>query len=80
MIQRCVLVCYLEGGTGAVNAGDLSAMGGEMESEASLIAEDVERFSVGVVGGGVIVLALVEEGAGLLAMESVVMKLDAVHA
>ena len=79
MVERGVLIGYLEGGTGAVDAGDLRAMRCEMESEASLIAEDVERFSVGVVGGGGIVLTLVEEGAGLLALESVVMELHAVH-
>ena len=50
-----------------------------MEGEASLIAEDVEGFAVGVVGGGGVVLALVEEGSGLLAFEGVVMELNSVH-
>ena len=50
-----------------------------MESEASLIAEDVEGFSVGVLHGCTVVFALVEEGSGLLALERVEMKLDPVH-
>ncbi len=43
----------------------------EMEGEASLIAEDVEGFAAGVLSGGGVVFALVEEGSGLLAFEGV---------
>jgi hypothetical protein len=50
-----------------------------VQGEASLIAEDVERFAVRVVGGGGVVFALVEEGSGLLAFEGVEVELDAVH-
>ena len=54
-------------------------MRSEVESEASLIAEDVEGLAVGVLGSGGVVLALVEEGSGLLAFEGVEMELNAVH-
>ena len=50
-----------------------------MESKRTLIAEDVEGVAVGVMRGGGVVFALIEEGSGLLAFESVVMELDAVH-
>ena len=78
-VEGGVLVGDFERGTGAVDAGDVCAMRGEMEGEASLIAEDVESIAVGVLGGGGVVLALVEEGSGLLAFEGVEVKLDAVH-
>ena len=51
----------------------------QMKREASLIAEDVEGFAVGVLGSGGVVLALVEEGSGLLAFEGVEVELDAIH-
>ena len=50
-----------------------------MKGEASLVAEDVEGLAVGVLGGGGVVFALVEEGSGLLAFEGVVAELYAVH-
>ena len=50
-----------------------------MQSEASLITEDVECFAMGVLGSRGIVLTLVEKGAGLLAFEAVEMELHAVH-
>jgi hypothetical protein len=79
MVQCGVLIGDFESGTGAVDAGDLRTPGSEMEGEASLIAEDIESFSSGVLGCSGVVLALVEEGSGLLAQESVVMELDSVH-
>ena len=50
-----------------------------MQGKSSLIAEDVQRFPVRVFGCRRVVLALVEEGAGLLAFQAVVVKADAVH-
>ena len=79
LVEGGVLVGDFEGGAGAVDSGDLRAARGEVEGEASLIAEDVEGFAAGVVGGGGVVFALVEKGSGLLAFEGVVVELDLVH-
>ena len=79
MIERGILVGDFERGTGTVDAGDVRAARGQVKGEAALVAEDVEGFAVGVLGGGGIVLALVEEGSGLLAFERVEVELDAVH-
>ena len=79
LVEGGVLVGDFEGGAGAVDAGDLGAAWSEMEGESSLIAEDVEGFAAGVVGGGGIVFALVEEGSGLLAFEGVIVELELVH-
>ena len=54
-------------------------MQSKVQRESSLIAEGVERFTVRVLGGGGIVFALVEEGAGFLALEAVVVKSYPVH-
>src|SRR4029077_17906659 len=64
LVEGGVLVGNFQSGTRAVDASDLRAVGSEVEGEASLIAEDVEGFAVGVLGSGGIVLALVEEGSG----------------
>ena len=45
-VERGVLVGDFEGGTGAVDAGDLRATRGEMKGEASLVAEDVESLAL----------------------------------
>jgi hypothetical protein len=79
VIQSGVLVGDFQGGTGAVDAGDLGAARGEMEGETALVAEDVEGLAVAVAGGGSVVFALVEEGSGFLAFEGVKGKLNAVH-
>ena len=50
-----------------------------MQRKSSLIGEAVERISVSVACGGGIVLALVEEGAGLLPGESIEVEADSVH-
>ena len=47
-----------------------------MQGEASLIAEDVERLTSGVLGGSSVVFALIEEGSRLLAFERVVVELE----
>jgi hypothetical protein len=51
-----------------------------MQGEAALVGADVERFAVTVLRGQLVVEALVEERAGLLAGIGVVMKLQAVEA
>src|SRR5580698_5188560 len=79
MIQGRVLVGDFQGRAGAVDAGDLRAVRGEMEREAALVTEDVESLAVGIVGGGGVVFTLVEKGSGFLAFEGVVAKLDSVH-
>src|SRR5450631_192989 len=79
MVEGGVLVGDFQGRTGAVDAGDVRAPRGEMESEPSLIAEDVESFAFGVLSGDGVVFALVEEGAGFLAFERVVAELDGIH-
>src|SRR5208283_5861984 len=68
-----------ERGAGAVDAGDVGAARGEMEGESALVAKNVEGVAMGVLGGGGVVLALIEEGSGLLAFERVELELDAVH-
>ena len=78
-VQGGVLVGNFQGGTGTVHAGDLRAMRGQVQGEASLVAEDVERFAVRIAGRSGVVLALVEKGSGLLAFQSVVMESHAVH-
>src|SRR5580698_4457574 len=78
-VEGGILVCDLEGGPGAIDASDLRTVGGEVEREAALITKNVEGFAFGVVGGSVVVFALVEEGSGFLAFEGIVVKLDAVH-
>src|ERR1017187_2684108 len=79
MVEGGVLVGHFQGRTGAVDAGGVRALRGEMESEASLIAEDVESFAFGVLSGDGVVFALVEEGAGFLAFKRVVTELDGIH-
>src|SRR5580700_222962 len=78
-IERGVLVGDFERGAGTIDGGDAAAARGEVESKTSLIAEDVEGVAVGIGGRCGVVLALVEEGSGLLAGEGVVVELDAVH-
>ncbi len=61
-----------ERGAAGVDAGDAVADVGEVQGEAALVGADVERAAcaaerLGAVGGGGVVEALVEEGAGLLA-------------
>jgi hypothetical protein len=75
LVEGGVLVGDFERGTGAVDAGDVRAAGSQMEGESALVAENVESLAVGVLGGGGVVLALVEEGSGLLAFEGVEVKL-----
>ena len=46
----------------------------QVQGEAALIAEDIQRFAVSVLRGGRVVLALIEERAGLLSVERLVVK------
>src|SRR5436309_1054078 len=78
-VQGSVLVGNFQGRTGTIHAGDLGAVRGEMKGESPLIAENVERFPFGVAGRGGIVLALVEEGSGLLPFQGVELEADGVH-
>ena len=56
------------------------ALGGQVQGEAAGGGEAVERFAAaGVAGGGAVVLALVEEDAGLLAVQQVGAQRQAVH-
>ena len=53
-------------------ASTCSHLGGEVEGEAAGGGEAIERLAAaGVAGGGAVVLALVEEDAGLLAVQQV---------
>ena len=78
-IEGGIPVGDLERGPRAVDAGDVRAARGQVKGKASLVAENVEGFAVGVLGSGSVVLALVEEPSGLLAFERVAVELDAVH-
>src|SRR5580693_328712 len=66
-VEGGILIGNFERSSGTIDAGDVRAARDQMKSEASLIAEDIEGFSVGVLGNGGVVLALVEEGSSLLA-------------
>ena len=79
LIQRCILIGDFEGGTRAVDAGDVRTMRGEVKGESALVAEDVESLAVGVLRGGGVVFALVEEGPRLLAFEGVEAETDGIH-
>src|ERR1700733_707303 len=79
LVEGGVLIGDFQRGTGTIDANDVSTARGEMEGEAALVAKNVEGFAVGVPGGGSIVLALVEEGSGFLAFESLEVKLNLVH-
>ena len=79
LVEGGVLVGDFESGTGTVNAGDVRAARSKVEGEASLVAKNVKGLAVGILGGGGVVLALVEKGSGLLAFERIVMESDAVH-
>src|SRR5664280_2620663 len=59
--------------------GDALASPRDVQRKSSLIGETVERVSVSVPCGGGVVLALVEEGAGLLPAESVEVEAEAVQ-
>lgn len=83
-IKSEVLFGDFEGGAAAVDAGDAFADLRKMEGEAALVGADVESAGggsggLGVVGGGVVVEALVEEGAGFLAAVAVVVEAEAVE-
>src|SRR5208337_1882772 len=76
MVEGGILVGDFERGAGTVDAGDARAVRGKMQAEASLIAEHVEGFAAGVLSGSSVVFALVEEGSGFLAFESVIVEAD----
>ena len=50
-----------------------------MQRKSPLVTEHIECLAVGVLLGGGVVLALIEEGAGLLAVQGVVVKPYTVH-
>ena len=50
-----------------------------MQGKATLVAEDVQSFALGVTRGRSVVLALIEEGAGLLSLQRLVVKAHPVH-
>ena len=78
-VKSCVLVGNFECSPGTIYAGDVGTAREQMKRETSLVAEDVEGIAVSVLGSGGVVLALVEEGSGLLAFEGVELELDTVH-
>src|SRR5207249_6790935 len=53
---------------------------GQVKGEAALIAEHIERLTACVLGGGCIVLSLVQKCSSLLPFQSLVMKLNSIHA
>src|SRR5208283_5358152 len=65
--------------TRRVNRGHARAHSCEMQGEASLISEAIERLTVSIPGSGSVVFALIEESASLLSGESVEVKTHAVH-
>jgi hypothetical protein len=71
VVERRVLIGDFERGPGTVDGGDLLAGLRQVKGKASLIAENIERGAVGVLRAGGVVLALVEEGSGLLAFAGV---------
>src|ERR1700684_1564792 len=79
MVERGILVGDLECRPGAIDPRNARTMRGQMEGESALVGEDIECLTVGILGRGGIVFALVKEGSGLLAFESFEFKLDAVH-
>jgi hypothetical protein len=79
LIQSCVLVRHLQGWTGTINPSYGRASGSQVESEASLITENVERLSMSVCSSRGIILALVEEGSGLLSLEGIEVEVHTVH-
>src|SRR5580693_636942 len=80
-VESEIRIGGFERSTAGVNAGDVRADLGEMQSEAAVVGADVESL-VGAAGGGdergggSIIQALVEEGSGLLAGSSVVMEME----
>ena len=66
---------------GAIHGLHGFAVGGQVQGEAAGGGEAIERLAAaGVMGGGAVVLALVEEDAGLLAVQQVGVHGEAVHA
>ena len=69
-----------EGGAGAIHGFDRFAMRGQVQGKAAGRGEAVERLAAaGIAGGGAVVLALVEEDAGLLAVQQVGRQAQAIH-
>ncbi len=70
-----------ERGGGGIDGFHALAFGGEVEGEAAGGGKTIERFAAaGIVGGGLVVLALVEKDSGLLSVEQVGAEGQTVHA
>src|SRR5208283_2938746 len=66
-------------GTRRVNRGHALAHARQVQREAALVGEAIERLTMAIAGGSSVVFALVEEGASLLSGKSVEVKAHAVH-
>src|SRR5208283_4538371 len=78
-VELLVPLGDLQRGTRRVNRGHAVAHSREVQCEASLISEAIERPTLAIAGSGSVVLALVEEGSSLLSGESVEVKTHAAH-
>src|SRR5664280_1542198 len=78
-IELLVLLRYFQRRPRRVHSRDGCACPREVQRKSSLIGETIERVSVSVPRSGGVVLALVEEGAGLLPAESVEVEAESVH-
>ena len=78
-VELFILLSDFQRRTGGIHRRHLAAHPGQVQSESSLVGEAVEGLAVGIASGCGVVLALIEEGASLLAAEAVEVKADAVQ-
>src|SRR5579872_330400 len=78
-IEGGIALGHLKGRTGAVHSGNARAGFRQMKSESALVAEHVERLTVGITGCRGIVLALIQKCTRLLPLKGIVMKFNAIH-